>query len=565
MARPAASPPSSGGRLTPAPARGWLRAPRRSGLWSLGLYGALALLMFGVPVLDDPRHEIIAADEVDSSVFMWFYGWWPHALLNGLNPFVTDYQFAPEGFNLQWATSVPLPSILLAPVTLALGPVVTWNIVQLAAPALNAWTAFLLCRRVSGRVAPSLVGGYIFGFSPYVLLHLTGGPNAALVALVPVLVLLVLLRLEGSVSERRFVVAFTATVVAQYLISNELLATSTLFGGVALVAAYAIFAERRRELRRVALLLVGCFVAAGVVLAPFLGYFVFGDHYPPGATQFAAALVNVALPPDLTGLTHVLGLSYPRSSAQTYVGLPLIVLVAAFAWQRRNSRVAWLLLACLAAALIASLGDELALRGRGLADPFEGTGIPLPWALFSGLPVLSHATPGRFAMFVTLAAALIASLWLTRGGWLRWALAALVIVAILPDFNNKAWNTPISDPQFIASGSYRDQLDRQDRVLTIPAWGPNERWQANADFDFRLAGGYLGNPFPPSYTRFSIWSTLVSGRLQPGYARELRRFVDAKGVTAIVVDKRYPGPWRRLFDTLGVEPVDTGGVLLYRL
>ena len=414
-------------------------------------------------------------------------------------------------------------------------------------------------------MAPALVGGYIFGFSPYVLLHLTGGPNAALVALVPVLVLLVLLRLEGSLSERRFVVAMTAALVAQYLISNELLATSTLFGAVALLAAYAIFPERRRDLRRVAVLLAACFAAASVVLAPFLGYFFFGKHYPPGATHFAAALANFALPPDLTGLTHLLGLSYPHSSAQTYVGLPLIVLVAVFAWQRRHSRVAWLLLAFLAAAVIASLGDELAIHGRGLAEPFEGTGIPLPWALFSGLPVLSHATPGRFAMFVALAAALIASLWLTRGGWLRWALAGLVIATILPDFGNKAWNTPISDPAFIASGSYRDRLDNQDRVLTIPAWGPNERWQANADFDFRLAGGYLGNPFPPSYTRFPIWSTLVSGRLEPGYARELRRFVDAKGVTAIVVDKRYPGPWRRLFGTLGRQPVDTGGVLFYRL
>jgi hypothetical protein len=36
-------------------------------------------------------------------------------------------------------------------------------------------------------------------------------------------------------------------------------------------------------------------------------------------------------------------------------------------------------------------------------------------------------------------------------------------------------------------------------------------------------------------------------------------------VTAIVVDENYLGPWRRLFGTLNVAPVETGGVLFYRL
>jgi len=45
----------------------------------------------------------------------------------------------------------------------------------------------------------------------------------------------------------------------------------------------------------------------------------------------------------------------------------------------------------------------------------------------------------------------------------------------------------------------------------------------------------------------------------------LRRFIAAKDVTAILVDKSYAGPWRKLFGTLGVRPLDTGGVLFYRL
>jgi len=150
------------------------------------------------------------------------------------------------------------------------------------------------------------------------------------------------------------------------------------------------------------------------------------------------------------------------------------------------------------------------------------------------------------------------------GVW-RWGLALLAVALILPDLGNVAWNTPIRDPAFFADGAYRSYLKPSEHVLTIPAWGPNGRWQADTDFYFTLADGYGGNPFPPSYTRFATWSTLLTGQLTPGWRGALRRFVAAKGVTAIAVDETVPGPWKELFGSLGVRPVSVGGVLLYRL
>ena len=169
----------------------------KSTVWSLGAYTLLSVVFFGGPVLPligDPTGTIIAKDQIDSSLFMWFFAWWPHALLHGLNPFVTHLMFVPEGFNLQWTTSMPGPSLLLSPITLLFSPVVTWNVIQLLAPALSAWTAFLLCRYITGKTWPSFVGGYLFGFSPYMLAHVTGSPFLSLVPLLPVFVLLVLRR-----------------------------------------------------------------------------------------------------------------------------------------------------------------------------------------------------------------------------------------------------------------------------------------------------------------------------------------------------------------------------------
>jgi hypothetical protein len=531
-------------------------------LWPLALYGVLSLLLFGVRVIGHPG-RIVASDPIDSSQFMWFFAWWPHAILHGLNPFVTHVMFVPDGFNLTWATAMPGPSLLLAPITLAFGPAVTWNVIQLASPALSAWTAFLLCRHVSGRTGPSLVGGYVFGFSPYMLIHLTGGPYLALVPLLPVFVLLVLKRLDGSIGPRAFVVWMALAMIAQFSISSEVLATATLFGAVALVTAFLLFPAARQALADTVKLLALAYVAMAILISPFLYFFFFGHHYPPGATYFSADVVSFALPPPLVALSRQ---SPPFAGANTenYLGLPLLVLIAVFVWQERRRRTTWAIAVPLLVAAVLSLGGYLFVRGHL-------TSIPGPWLPLSKLPVLRYAIAIRFAVFVILPIALVVTLWLSREpprgrrGITRWALAALAVVFIVPDVRSSSFDTRVADPPFFASGAYKAYIHPSDNLLTIPAWGPNERWQANTGFRFNLSDGYAGNPFPPSFTRYPAWNMFLTGRLTPDYAAQLRRYVHDKRVTAVVVDQSVPGPWTKLFGSLGVRPVSTGGVLVYRL
>jgi hypothetical protein len=530
---------------------------------SLVLYLALSLALFGLHALRHPASQIVASDELDSSQFMWFFAWWPHALLHGLNPFVTHLMFVPDGFNLTWATSMPGPSLLLAPVTLAFGPAVTWNVMQLLAPALSAWTAFVLCRHITGNRRAALVGGYVFGFSPYMLIHLTGGPYLALVALLPVFVLLVLRRLEGRDGPRRFVGLMALALVAEFSISPEVLVTATLFGGFALIVAFLAYPQRRPELRRLIGLLALAYAALVVVVSPWLYFFFFGHQYPPGATFFPADLTSLVLPPSLVELAkspHGLSGSFKGSSTESYLGLPLLAALATFAWECRRRRATWLLLASFAAAVILALGAPLVVHGHK-------TSVRGPWELFAQLPVLRYAIPIRLIVFALLPASVALATWLAaRGGRARWILALAIVVSFLPAFDNRAWNFHISDPPFIASGEYRSYLTASDNVLTVPVWGPNERWQADTKFAFALSAGYAGNPFPSAYARYPTWKTLLTGQLTADYAAQLRRFLHDKRVTIVVVDKRaFPAPWLTLFGGLGVRPVDTGGVLIYRL
>ena len=206
--RPAPSPPT---RATRAALAATSEQPRRRGPTASARRGSRAMAaarrcgrsgstpccrwpLFGVPVIGHLGSRIVASDPIDSSQFMWFFAWWPHALLHGLNPFVTHAMFVPEGFNLTWATAMPGPSIAARADHAGIRPGrdLERDPARLAgAQRLDGVSALPPPHRPA---LPSLVGGYMFGFSPYMLIHLTGGPYLALVPLLPVFVLLVLRR-----------------------------------------------------------------------------------------------------------------------------------------------------------------------------------------------------------------------------------------------------------------------------------------------------------------------------------------------------------------------------------
>jgi hypothetical protein len=559
-ARAIAAPPVRGRGLV-----GSMRAPSATHL-ALALYLLLSSFYFGRQALAHLGSVMIAPNDVDPSQYQWFLAWWPHAILHGLNPFITHAVYVPEGYNLTWTTSLAGPALLFAPVTLLFGPTVTFNIFSLLAPTLSAWMAFLLCRHVTGKLWPSLLAGYVFGFSGFMLTAMQGEPWLAFVALLPAFVLLVLKRLEGSLGRRAFVGLMGAGVVFQFTTSAETLATATLFGGFALIVAYALFPEHRAALRAVPRELALAYLAAAVVLSPFL-YFMLKSHTSPlHATLFVGPTdpISYFVPSQLqargawqAGKWAQIGVPASQDTFP-YLGLPLVVIIVVFAvryWRERSARM---LTVCFAALVVAVMGTRLVIVG-------DHTGLPLPWALFRHLPLLKYALPFRAAVYSSLLAAVILAVWLgRRQGAVRWGAALLAVAALLPNLSSPVWHSTAVDPPFFQHGEYKAYLSATDNVLTIPVDGQNERWQARTRFAFNIVGGYLG-AFPDSYTRYAAWNALLNGKPSPHWPQALRTYLAAKRATAIVVDKRYGDGWRQMFAPLGITPVDTGGVLLYRL
>ena len=550
------------GEARPAEAAPLRLAPSTS-IWSLALYGALSLVFFAWPLRHGFGSSLIASNTIDPSIYTWFYEWWPWALVHGHNPFLTSYILVPEGYNLSWVTAVPGPSFLAAPVTFAFGPVVTYNVLAVAAPAVSAWTAFLLCRHVSGATAASLLAGYLYGFSPYMLRMLQGAPHLYFVALVPLFVLLVLWRLEGRISERLLFGAVAVGLAVQFFTSNDVLVTFTIFAAIALALAFALFVERRPLLLRTAGVIVAGYLGAAVLATPALFHMLFHGHTTPeqNTPLYANDLVSWVVPDSslLVAETHRINGTPPQYGGLAYFGVPLLLLAGWYAWRNRGSRTARLLVLCFAIPALCGLGHRLTVDG-------DVTRLGLPWSVVDRLPGIELLVPQRFTLYAFLAAALIVALALSgRPRVPAWGLGLLAVVAIVPWVGSAYWKAPVYTPAFFTTGEYRSRLSENDRVLPLPIIGDSMRWQAEEDFPFKLVGGGVG-AFPKGYTRYPAFGMLISGEAGPNAAREMRRFVRAKGVTAVVAEKNSIGPGReRMLASLGVEPVDTGGVLLYRL
>ncbi len=95
----------------------------------------------------------------DAARFLWFFSWPAYALGHGQSLLWSQWLFHPTGINLLDDTSVLALGILLAPLTLAAGPVVSMNVALTLAPALSALAMFVLLRRWVAWPPAAFLGG----------------------------------------------------------------------------------------------------------------------------------------------------------------------------------------------------------------------------------------------------------------------------------------------------------------------------------------------------------------------------------------------------------------------
>jgi hypothetical protein len=552
---------------------------RRASVAALAVYTLVAFLYFGLGPLIEPGRQYVGVLD-DPQIPIWSFAWWLHSIEHGTNPLFTHVVWAPSGVDLAWVNTVPPLAVAFAPLTALAGPVASYDSAAVLLPAFAAWTAYLLCRHLTGTFWPSLVGGYLFGFSSYMLGHVLGQPQLTAVFAVPLIALVLTRGVEGTLDSRGIVLRLGPLLALQLYLSLEVALTLTLVLALAIVIGVLLAPPYRRTLLQLLLPITLAFAVAAVLAAPILYYALtslrVAGFTPPAA--YTTDVLNFVLPTHLVaagaGWANALARHWPGNSTEqgAFVGVPLLVILALYArsnWRTLRGRF---LLSSLAVAAYVSLGPRLHVAGHGILPLPTLLGhetVTLPGLGRRFLPLFDNILPVRFLVYASLASAVIVALWTstTRHRTLRVVLPALTVLLLVPNPGAGVWATTFSVPPFFTDAAYRGCLRPGENVLPEPPGegGQANLWQAAGDFRFRMAGGRLQTSPPSAFLHPpGIAQISVGYPPAPNQVELLKQYFAAKGVTAVIVDKRQAAIWAPALDRIAPGH-DIGGVLLYRV
>jgi Glycosyltransferase family 87 len=465
----------------------------------------------------DPASHTIAGNPNDADFFAWFMRYDATALTHGRLPaLVTAAMNAPQGINVMWNTSMLLPGVLLAPVTLLAGPQTSLTVLTTVGFAGSAASLFLVLRRWEVSTGSAALAGAVYGFSPALLQASIGHYNLQFAVLPPLIIDLAVGLCVRSRSPVRDGVLLGLLAAAQLFTGEELL----LLTGIAAALLIAVLAlGRPRAVPGRCRPAAAGFVVSAAVTLLLAGYGLWVQFFGP-LTQHGSSFTPDFFKNDVTGfvtpskylLFHTAASAASAASYQggapeylAYLGWPLIAVLAVAAvacWRQPAVRATAVTLAVLA---LLSLGGHPLVGGT--AEP----GITLPWHWLESLPVIGTALPNRLSIVADgVAAALLAFSLDQARAWsararrapARWAGAmatAAAVAACLPLLPLPLpAATPMPLPVGWSAAFAALRLPENARVLVVPV--PTAtitaplRWQADTGEPGSMIGGYFIGP-----------------------------------------------------------------------
>ncbi|MEW1725093.1 dolichyl-phosphate beta-glucosyltransferase [Streptomyces sp. NPDC093109] len=487
----------------------------------------------------DLDHTYLADAGSDQNQWEWFFAVTADNITHLRNPLFTTYQNFPDGVNLMANTVMLGLSVPLTPITLGLGPVVTWALVLtlgLAATAV-AWY-WLFARRLTRNRWAAAVGAALAAFAPPMISHANAHPNFLVLFMLPVIIdrtLRLCDRDEAGDRDpdrkrrtvRRNGILLGLFAAYQVFLGEEPLLIAVM-GTLLFVVGYAVV---RRGAARAALgpLLRGVgwglLVCLPLVAFP-LGWQFFGPqsyhsvlhgdnagNSPLSFLEFSGrALFGDEATADRLAMN--------RTEQNAFYGWPLISLTLGIVvWLWRLAVVRALAFTAVAAALL-SLGPKIRI-------PYTDVVVPGPWRLLADQPLFESVIESRVAMICAPALGALLAIAVDRMLELRTSGAAaedvadltvaeafqryvlrygqpvialsVVALALLPIVPTAL---PVRErsaiPEFITQGMYRPYTAKGETVVPVPLPDPGSaealHWQSATGFGFSVPRGYFNGP-----------------------------------------------------------------------
>ncbi len=582
--------------VKPSRPEGVARQATRGARWLVPVLYLLGALAVTWRLWADPASRTQVGDVTDVNLFGWFIRYSAESVAHGSLPaLVTTAMNAPHGINLMWNTSLLLPGVLLAPVTLLAGPQTSLTVLLTLGFAGSAAAMYWVLRRWGAGIGPAALGGAVYGFSPAMLASAVGHYHLEFAVLPPLIIDAGLRIVTGRGSAVKTGIWLGVLIAAQCFIGEELLA-DTVFAAVVVVIAAAVM-NPRAAARCIGRSVTGLAAAAGVALV-ICGYALWvqfhgplaehgspwnGNHYRNRAASFVTPAGNLLL--HTSSQAAALN-RYPQRLPEyvAYLGYPLLVLLIVAAvryWRDVRVRVAAVSCAVLE---ILSLGSTQVIRGVTIPP------VLLPWHWLAHLPVLAQMLPNRLSFLADGLAAVVLAvslhLALTAAGQPRWRRQvvplALTVIAVAPLIPLPFQTTQAAGvPAGYRVAFTRLALPRDARVLVVPVpyasvWQPL-RWYAQTGYPGSMNGGYFIGPgrtgkavtYGGRRARAidrsvnALW--VPAHRYKPPTVAQMRGYVARwKPAAVVAVTQRRSRLGRLLAAVLGPPSFTAGRVVVWR-
>ena len=170
----------------------------------------------------------------DAGGYVWDFWWVARQVSHLSSPWSTRYLAAPVGADLGYHTLMPLPGLLMTPVTLAFGPSLSYNLLSILCPGLLCYVMYRAARLWLHTQLGAITAGGFFGLSAILTWRSWYEVNLALGALFLPMALEAAVRLRRQPGRRQAII-LGAVMGAAILTDQESAVLATIVTGLVLV------------------------------------------------------------------------------------------------------------------------------------------------------------------------------------------------------------------------------------------------------------------------------------------------------------------------------------------
>ena len=380
----------------------------------------------------------------DTASYVWGFYWVTHQVIHLANPWFTSQMAAPVGVQLGFHTVMPLPGLLMTPVTLLFGPSASYNLIVAITPGLLGYAMYRAARLWLPSATGAIAAGAFFGLSAMLTQQAWYHLNIALGAMFLPMALEASVRLR-RIPGRRQAVILGLVMGAAVLTDQESAVLAAMVTGLTLLP-WLVYRPSWAKLRPAALaVVIGTVLASPQIIAMVQevvlarGGLAINQHLlAVSYKQYGIGLPGMFSPTPRVADFGLGSLAQPFLHGRDNEGLPefgtvltvLALLGLAASWRRRN---AWLLAALWAGCATLALGTSLWIGKHQylpLAMSWQRVRVSglMPYTWFIRIPGLSSFREAdRLAILGLVPAALLAG---AAVNWLRYHAKPLLVVVL---------------------------------------------------------------------------------------------------------------------------------------